>query len=72
MSDENPLHDGPIEFVASVADAGGSCDAQSVLPVGDGYACTCSCGTWSCEAPDVDEGLRRVRSHTSRSDRHTI
>ncbi|CAA0137585.1 Uncharacterised protein [Mycolicibacterium vanbaalenii] len=65
MSDENPFLEQPIEFAASMAATGGSCDAQSVLPVGDHYRCTCSCGAWTYEAGDIDEGLRRVRAHTS-------
>jgi hypothetical protein len=68
MSDEHPLHEQPIEFASSIAAAGGSCDAQSVLPVGDHYSCTCSCGTWTCQAGDLEEGLRRVRAHTSQID----
>ncbi|WP_253843043.1 hypothetical protein [Mycobacterium colombiense] len=65
--DENALHEKPLEFVSSIANTGGSCDGQAILPEdasGGRYHCFCSCGDWTFETDDPDEGLRQARIHT--------
>ncbi|WP_329241998.1 hypothetical protein OG223_03250 [Streptomyces sp. NBC_01478] len=62
---ESALEEKPLEFLASVANSGGSCDGQAVVPDGDRYRCWCSCGAWNVEAPTQAEGLRLARLHTS-------
>jgi len=67
MSDdyESALEEKPLEFLVSVANSGGSCDGQAVVPEGDRYRCWCSCTEWNIEAPTQAEGLRLARLHTS-------
>src|SRR6266496_4391362 len=38
------LEEKPLEFVTSMANTGGSCDGQAVVPDGEQYRCWCSCG----------------------------
>ncbi|GAA3137897.1 hypothetical protein [Rhodococcus sp. (in: high G+C Gram-positive bacteria)] len=66
MSDdyESALEEKPLEFMMSIANSGGSCDGQGIIPDGDHYACWCTCGEWNIEAPDQHEGLRLARIHT--------
>ena len=33
MSDDSALHEKPLEFLTSIANTGGSCDGQAILPV---------------------------------------
>jgi hypothetical protein len=64
MSDESALHEKPLEFLTSIANTGGSCDGQAILPVNGHFRCTCSCGDWDVEVDDPQEGLRQARIHT--------
>jgi hypothetical protein len=32
VSDDNALHEKPLEFLTSIASTGGSCDGQAILP----------------------------------------
>lgn len=61
---ESALEEKPLEFLTSVANTGGSCDGQAIIPAGDRYRCWCSCGEWNVEAPTQKEGLRLARAHT--------
>jgi hypothetical protein len=63
-NDDNSLHEKPLEFVSSIANTGGSCDGQAILPDGGHYRCFCSCGNWTFETGDPQEGLRQARIHT--------
>lgn len=62
--EESALHDSPLEFMTSVADSGGYCDGQSILPEGDHYVCHCTCGSWDVEASSQDGGVHMARVHT--------
>jgi hypothetical protein len=68
MSDDSALHEKPLEFISSIANTGGSCDGQAILPVanteGGHYRCYCSCGNWTFETDDPQEGLHQARIHT--------
>ena len=64
MSDDSALHEKPLEFLTSIANTGGSCDGQAILPVNGHFRCTCSCGDWDVEVDDPQEGLRQARIHT--------
>jgi len=65
MSDEDSaLYEQPLEFMTSIANSGGYCDGQSILPEGDHYKCHCSCGNWDVEAPTAERGLELARMHT--------
>ncbi|GAF48892.1 hypothetical protein RW1_062_00160 [Rhodococcus wratislaviensis NBRC 100605] len=67
MSDnhDNSLHELPLEFVQSIANSGGGCDGQAIIPTDGGtYICWCSCGEWTYEAVTSDEGLHAARRHT--------
>ena len=61
---ESALEEKPLEFMTSIANSGGSCDGQAVVPDGDHYRCWCSCGEWEIDAPTQEDGLRRARQHT--------
>ena len=62
---ENIMYDSPLEFVQAAVGSG-RCDAQSVIPVGDGtYRCACSCQQWEIIAPGRREGLQAARRHTN-------
>jgi len=61
---ESALEEKPLEFLTSIANSGGSCDGQAIIPDGDHYRCSCSCGQWTVEAPTQREGLHRARVHT--------
>lgn len=61
---ESALEEKPLEFITSIANTGGSCDGQAIVPDGDHYRCWCTCGEWVIEAPSQAEGLRRARVHT--------
>jgi hypothetical protein len=65
--DESALHDSPTDFMSTVANSGGTCDAQSVIPEGDHFLCRCSCGGWTTKADTREEGLRLAQAHTSAS-----
>lgn len=71
MSDEyeSALEEKPLEFVMAVANAGGSCDGQAIVPVGDQYRAWCTCGDWAVEAPTQAGGLELARAHTATSRR---
>lgn len=57
------LHDSPREFLSDAA-SGGRCDAQSVVPLGDGsYACGCCCQNWYASASSIEDGLELAREH---------
>lgn len=60
---ENSLEAKPLEFLASIADTGGRCDGQTIVPEGDHYKCWCSCG-WEVQAPTQQSGLHLARVHT--------
>jgi hypothetical protein len=62
--DESSLHEKPGEFMSSIANTGGWCDGQAIIPNGDHYDCWCSCGNWHVEAASTEEGLRQARVHT--------
>lgn len=62
--DDNSLHEKPLEFMTSIANSGGFCDGQAILPEEGHYRCFCSCGNLDVEAPTQDEGLRLARVHT--------
>ena len=64
MSDDSALHEQPLEFLTSIANGGGSCDGQTILPVNGHYQCTCTCGHWETDVDDPQEGLRQARIHT--------
>jgi hypothetical protein len=64
VSDDNALHDKPLEFLTSIANTGGSCDGQAILPENGHYRCTCSCDNWDIVVDDPQEGLRLARIHT--------
>jgi hypothetical protein len=66
--DDNALHEKPLEFLASIANTGGSCDGQSILPENGHFRASCSCGNWSIEVDDPQEGLKLARAHTSNND----
>lgn len=66
MSDQDSsLHEKPLEFLAGIANSGGSCDGQAVLPEDGRYRCHCSCGNWTLVTDDPQEGLRQARLHTA-------
>lgn len=66
--DDNALHEKPLEFLTSIANTGGDCDGQAILPADDGhYRAWCSCGRWDIEVHDSQEGLRLARLHTAHS-----
>lgn len=62
--DDSSLHEKPLEFIASIANTGGECDGQAILPEDGRYRCFCSCGNWTLETDDKQEGLRQARIHT--------
>ena len=69
MSDhdeDNSLHEKPLEFLQSIANSGGWCDGQAIVPSEDGdhYDCWCSCGEWRIQAASTEEGLRAACIHT--------
>jgi hypothetical protein len=63
--DDNALHEKPLEFLTSIANAGGDCDGQSILPENGHFRASCTCGNWSVEVEDSEEGLRLARLHTA-------
>ncbi|BBZ70382.1 hypothetical protein [Mycobacterium paraseoulense] len=65
--DESALHEKPLEFLTSIANTGGDCDGQVILPDNGHFRAWCTCGNWSVEVDDSQEGLRLARIHT----RHT-
>ncbi len=64
MADDSALHEKPLEFLTSIANTGGSCDGQAILPESGHYRCTCSCDNWDSQVDDPQEGLRLARIHT--------
>ena len=64
MSDDNALHEKPLEFLTLNASDGKWHDAQAVLPEGDHYVAWCTCEEWRVEVPDRDTGLHLARIHT--------
>ncbi|MCW2652824.1 MAG: hypothetical protein QOE41_4369 [Mycobacterium sp.] len=62
--DDSALHEKPLEFLTGIANTGGSCDGQAIVPENGHYRCYCSCGNWNIEIEDPDEGLRLARIHT--------
>lgn len=63
--DDSALHEKPLEFLAGIANTGGDCDGQSILPEDGHFRASCTCGNWSVEVDDSDEGLRLARLHTA-------
>ena len=65
--DDNSLYEKPLEFLQSIANTGGYCDGQAIIPSADDshYDCWCSCGQWRIEASTTEEGLDAARAHTS-------
>ncbi|MDT5018589.1 MAG: hypothetical protein QOD39_4749, partial [Mycobacterium sp.] len=55
MSDDNALHEKPLEFLTSIANTGGSCDGQAILPENGHFRCTCSCDNWDIVVDDAQE-----------------
>ncbi|MCV7054904.1 hypothetical protein [Mycolicibacterium gilvum] len=41
MSDDSALHEKPLEFLTSIANTGGSCDGQAILPENGHYPGFC-------------------------------
>ena len=68
MEEDSVLFDLPTEFFASMAEASGFCDAQSILPHDGKYFCRCTCGRWDTVSPSRDEGLALARAHTAETD----
>ena len=64
LDEDNSLHEKPLEFIQSIANTGGWCDGQAIVPDGDGYLCWCSCGNWTIRAASKEEGLHAARVHT--------
>ncbi|WP_407689351.1 hypothetical protein [Mycobacterium sp. HUMS_1102779] len=64
MSNDSALHEKPLEFLNSIANTGGFCDGQAILPENGHYRASCSCGMWTVEVDDAQEGLRQARIHT--------
>ncbi|MEO3822729.1 hypothetical protein [Actinomadura sp. B10D3] len=64
--DENALHEKPLEFMTSIANSGGHCDGQAVLPHENrtGYYAFCSCGDWRVDVETQEDGLHLARVHT--------
>ncbi|MGV0793545.1 hypothetical protein [Mycolicibacterium sp. XJ1819] len=62
--DDSALHEKPLEFLTSIANTGGSCDGQSILPDNGRFRASCTCGAWSVDVDDPQEGLRLARIHT--------
>lgn len=62
--DGNALYEQPLEFMTGIANSGGYCDGQAIIPEGDHYIAWCSCGRWHIEAPSQGEGLHQARLHT--------
>jgi hypothetical protein len=65
--DDNALHDKPLEFLAGIANTGGSCDGQAILPENGHFRASCYCGNWSIDVDDSEEGLRLARAHTGKT-----
>lgn len=63
---ESALEEKPLEFMMSVANSGGACDGQAIIPDGDHYRAWCTCGDWAIEAPSQQRGLELARAHTGR------
>lgn len=63
-SEESGLNEKPLEFFMSMANTGGYCDGQAILPDGEHYRAYCSCGQWDVEVPTHDEALHLARVHT--------
>jgi hypothetical protein len=61
---ESALEEKPQEFLTSIANGGGTCDGQAILPAGDHFICSCTCGEWEIETSSQAEGLRLARIHT--------
>jgi hypothetical protein len=61
---DSALHEKPLEFVSGIAHTGGSCDGQAIVPEKGHYRCYCSCGSWTVETDDPQEGLHQARIHT--------
>lgn len=61
---ESALEEKPLEFLTSIANSGGSCDGQAIVPEGDHYRCWCSCGEWAIEAESQQAGVHLARVHT--------
>jgi hypothetical protein len=64
--DDNSLYEKPLEFLQSIANTGGYCDGQAIIPDDDAndYDCWCSCGQWRIRAATTEEGLHAARVHT--------
>lgn len=62
--DDSALHEKPLEFLTGIANSGGDCDGQAVLPENGRFNAWCTCGHWSVEVDDPQEGLRLARIHT--------
>ncbi|BCO34236.1 hypothetical protein BMW24_005570 [Mycobacterium heckeshornense] len=65
--DGSTLHEKPLEFLTSIADSGGDCGGQVVRPEDGHFRAWCTCGNWSVEVDDAEEGLRLARIHTSQA-----
>jgi hypothetical protein len=63
--DDSALHEKPLEFLTSIANTGGSCDGQAIVPADGHYRAYCSCGNWNIEVDDPEEGLQLARNHTA-------
>lgn len=61
---ESGLEEKPLEFLTSIANTGGSCDGQAIVPDGEHYKCWCSCGNWNIEASSQMQGVHLARVHT--------
>ncbi|MBH0118417.1 hypothetical protein I0Q12_02235 [Rhodococcus sp. CX] len=67
MSD-SVLYDLPGEFISSMAESSGYCDAQAVLPRDGHYIAFCTCGRWNITSPTLDECLELASIHTAETD----
>ena len=63
-NEDSGLNEKPLEFFASIANTGGYCDGQAILPEGDHYRAYCSCGEWEIRTPTQAEGVHLARVHT--------
>jgi hypothetical protein len=71
MSDQTAgtaLHDSPTEFLSAIANNGGTCDGQAIVPEGDHYLVRCSCGLYLRTAPTRETGIAMARAHAEESD----
>ena len=65
--DESALYEQPLEFMTSIANNGGECDGQWVVPDDDDTAVfhvACACGKWELQSDSIEHGLDLARMHS--------